>query len=205
MHQNWPNWPSLRTHPAPWPRPGRPCPARSVRPAARPCAPTPCLPAGLLPVACACRSPCALLPRPCCAPAARHACCAPCLAPHARQPSAPTPACAPSTPLRARLLPSSAPCPAHCRNTKFCIVTQPPSPLSQYKCYVAIQFFSAFSHTACNTISILQYKISFFHNINWAVAQKRFCTRIFFFFQNLEKSLKITKIIFFHFLKFYTI
>ena len=75
MHQNWPSWPSLRTHPAPRPRPGRPCPTHTVRPAPRPCAPTPCLPARLPPVAWVPRAPAQLPPaaRLPAAPAARPA------------------------------------------------------------------------------------------------------------------------------------
>ena len=157
MHQNWPSWPSLRTHPAPRPRPSRPCLSRTVRPAACPCAPTPCLPASLRPVACA---------------------------PRARQPNAPAPACEPSTPLRARLLPS--PCcivawlatvlqysPAlpllHSCNAIFCITIQIPL----FPAFLAIQ-----SHNTL--LTRLQYNI--FLQYTWAVAQNSIFLHKFFFF-----------------------
>ena len=86
------------------------------------------------------------------------------------------------------LLPSSH-CPSCCVTIQFlCIKTQSLSPLAFLLQY-SPTFISAIQNHCIATqkplyqpskTTILQNKI-FFHNIIWAVAQKRFCTKFFFF------------------------
>ena len=77
--------------------------------------------------------------------------------------------------------------------------------LLQYNCNT--NFFS--SPLSCNTIARLQYKTKKISQDNWAVAQKRLCTKFFFFniiyfyifsiiSRNWKKTLESLKIIFFH-------
>ena len=113
--------------------------------------------------------------------------------------------------------PTTHPCKTIC-----CIAIQLPAlkPSSlQYKNCIAIQFStppqlaiqsSSLAHPRPlyhNTMPFLQYKNFLFHNIIWAVAQKRFCTNFFFiiiiFFSHLFPAAGKKKIInliyFFHF------
>ena len=169
-------------HPAPRPRPGKPCPARTVRPAVRPCAPTPCLPAHLPPIACAPRGPCVLLTCP------YRAC--PASACRARAPAAPD-----SFPARPAHLqrsrspsaqlpparPTHAPrAPQQARLRHACVPRAPPTRLRAV--------------SLCRAPSPVPSLL-----LKWAVAHFRFCAIFFFhFFQPLEN----TKNIFIYFLSF---